>query len=215
MIEHDDSQLEPWLRDAARAYHTPPATPREAMWDQLTARRRRRVLTRRVTRWALAAAAVLALGVGIGRWSAGHGAAPDDSGAKLAGESTTDARRDFVYHVAATQYLSRTEAFLTGFRAELQRAGRGDQLPPRFTGQARDLLSTTRLMLDSPAADDARLRSLLEDLELVLAQIAQFGASDGADAELITQGMDHANVLPKLRSAIPAGPLAVRTEGVL
>ncbi|MGH7606080.1 MAG: hypothetical protein ACREME_01970 [Gemmatimonadales bacterium] len=214
MIEHDDPQFERWLRDAARAYHAPPTTPREAMWDQITARRRRRVLTLRVTRWALAAAAVLALGIGIGRWSAGRGAGPDDLVVpSLAGE--TDASRAFVYQVAATQYLSRTEAFLTGFRAELQRGGRAAQLPPRFTGQARDLLSTTRLMLDSPAADDPRLRSLLQDLELVLAQIAQFGASDGADADLITQGMDHSNVLPKLRSAIPAGPLAVRTEGVL
>ena len=71
-------------------------------------------------------------------------------------------------------------------------------------------------MLDSPAAKDPRMRSLLEDLELVLVQISQLGtAQDRHDADLITQGMNQSNVLPKLRSAIPAGPVPVRTEGAL
>ena len=35
------------------------------------------------------------------------------------------------------------------------------------------------------------------------------------DTDLITQSMDQSNVLPKLRSAIPAGPVAARTEGAL
>jgi hypothetical protein len=122
------------------------------------------------------------------------------------------AGQDLLYQIAATQYLSRTEAFLTGFRSDL-RTGRADA---RFTGQARDLLTTTRLLLDSPAADDPRLRALLEDVELVLVQISQLAAGrDTHDADLITQGMDQRNVLPNLRSAIPAGPVPVRTEGVL
>src|SRR5437588_10584145 len=37
------------------------------------------------------------------------------------------------------------------------------------TRRSSDLLGTTRLMLDSPAAQDGRLKGLLEDLELVLA----------------------------------------------
>ena len=81
-------------------------------------------------------------------------------------------------------------------------------------GQARDLLTTTRLLLDSPAADDPRMRALLEDLELVLAQISQLEAGrDSRNADLITQDMDQRSVLPKLRSAIPAGPVPVRTQG--
>jgi hypothetical protein len=71
-------------------------------------------------------------------------------------------------------------------------------------------------MLDSPAGKDQRMRSLLEDLELVLVQISQLDPShDGHDADLITQGMNQSNVLPKLRSAIPAGPVPVRTQGAL
>jgi hypothetical protein len=38
---------------------------------------------------------------------------------------------------------------------------------------------------------------------------------DGHNRDLITQGMNQSNVLPKLRSAIPAGPVPVRTEGAL
>jgi hypothetical protein len=60
------------------------------------------------------------------------------------------------------------------------------------------------------------VRSLLEDLELVLMQISQLDAArNGHDRDLINQGMNQSNVLPKLRSAIPAGPVPVRTEGAL
>jgi len=129
-------------------------------------------------------------------------------------DSTTAAQSDLLYQIAATQYLSHTEAFLTSFRADIGSHGAANSA--RFASQARDLLSTTRLMLDSPAAKDQRLRSLLEDLELVLVQISQLDPSrDGHDTDIITQGMNQSNVLPKLRSAIPAGPVPVRTEGAL
>jgi hypothetical protein len=58
------------------------------------------------------------------------------------------------------------------------------------------------------------MRALLEDLELVLVQISQLPPARAAhDTDLITQDMDQRNVLPKLRSAIPAGPVPVRTQG--
>src|SRR6266702_5415720 len=75
---------------------------------------------------------------------------------------------------------------------------------------------TTRLMLDSPAANDARLKSLLEDLELLLAQIAQLPASgDREDVQLINQGLEQRSVLLRLRTANPAGPGPVRAQGAL
>src|SRR5207244_6141944 len=83
-------------------------------------------------------------------------------------------------------------------------------------GQARALLTTTRLMLDSPAAEDPRLKSLLEDLELVLAQIAQVPrGSDRAALQLINQGLEQRSVLLRLRTANPAGPGPVRAQGAL
>jgi hypothetical protein len=200
MMDNDDNKFDQWLQDAAKTYNAPPGpAPREAMWAQIQVERalgaRRVVVRRSWVRWGLAAAAVLLVGIGIGRGTMVP--EPDTTGNAL------------VYQLAATQYLSRTETFLTGFRADL-RAGRVDAFP----GQARDLLATTRLLLDSPAADDPRMQALLEDLELVLVQISQMEAGrDRRNADLITQDMDQRNVLPKLRSAIPAGPVPVRTQG--
>jgi hypothetical protein len=209
---HDDEKFNEWLQGAAKGYHAPRSTPREEIWARIEAERARRT-TRRVIelrpwmRWGLAAAAVLVLGIGIGRFTANQSAG-GRGGTSVAAD--TGGSRDVAYQVAATQYLSRTETFLTGFRADL-RAGRVDT---RFMGQARDLLTTTRLLLDSPAADDPRMRALLEDLELVLAQISQLEAGrDNRNSDLITQDMDQRSVLPKLRSAIPAGPVPVRTQG--
>lgn len=212
-FENEDQQFDKWLEQAAKEYHSPLPAPREEMWARIVAERQRRasrvIELKPWLRWPLAVAAILALGIGIGRWTARQ--TTGTRGTSVASADTAG-NRDVVYQVAATQYLSRTETFLTGFRADL-RAGRADT---RFTSQARDLLTTTRLLLDSPAADDPRMRALLEDLELVLVQISQLEAGRNArDADLITQDMDQRSVLPKLRSAIPAGPVPVRTQGAI
>ncbi|PYO92182.1 MAG: hypothetical protein DMD62_13840 [Gemmatimonadetes bacterium] len=221
MDQHEDPRFEAWLRKAAESYHAPDPTPRDVMWQRIqTARRQKPVIVLRPwMAWAMAAAAVLILGIGIGRWTA----TPTGRGNPVAVATTPLANSDsglaapspdVVYQVAATQYLSRTEAFLTSFRTDLGKNHAANSA--RFAGQARDLLTTTQLMLDSPAGKDQRMRSLLEDLELVLMQISQLDpAHGGHDADLITQGMNQSNVLPKLRSAIPAGPVPVRTEGAL
>lgn len=212
MFDNDEGKFAEWLQDAAKTYHEPPGAgaPRDEMWARIETERARRatrvIVLRPWIRWGLAAAAVLTLGIGIGRWTAQQGTG---NGSSTASADTAGSGK-VVYQVAAMQYLSRTETFLTGFRADL-RAGRADT---RFTGQARDLLTTTRLLLDSPAADDPRMRALLEELELVLVQISQLGAGRNArDTDLITQDMDQRSVLPRLRSAIPAGPVPVRTQG--
>jgi hypothetical protein len=207
-----DDRFERMLREAAQDYHRPPATPREEIWHRIAAeraaRRRRAIALRPLLRWGVGIAAVLVLGVAIGRWSVGG---PD------AGRTTAASRADraptLAYRVAAAQYLTRTEALLTGFRAQTQSSG----VPiAQLSAQARDLLSTTRLMLDSPAAKDARLKSLLEDLELVLAEIAQLPANgDREDVQQINQGLAQRSVLLRLRTANPAGPGPVRTQGAL
>ena len=208
-----DDRFDERLRQAAQDYHRPPATPREELWHRIaaarTARHRQAIVVRSTLRWGVGIAAVLALGVAIGRWSA-HGGESPSSPTVAAG---TDQASTLAYRVAAAQYLTRTEALLTGFRAE----SRSPSVPAaQFSKQARDLLATTRLMLDSPAGRDARLKGLLEDLELVLAQIAQLPASgDREDVQSINQGLDQRSVLLRLRTANPAGPGPVRTQGVL
>ena len=215
MDEHEDPKFEQWLKERAKSYHSPLPTPREEMWTRIAAERQRRagrvIELRPWMRWAVAVAAVLALGIGIGRWTARHQPRGATTVTPLA--AVTDSSRDLAYQMAATQYLSRTEALLTSFRADARPDARDDA---RFAAQARDLLTTTQLMLDSPAGDDPQMRALLEDLELVLVQISQLGArGEAQETNLIRQGMNQSNVLPKLRSAIPAGPVPVRTGGAL
>ena len=214
--QHEDPKFDAWLKDVARTtYHTPRTTPREEMWARIAAERQRRagrvIELRPWMRWAVAAAAVLVLGIGIGRWTVRQQPGGTTPVTPLA--AVSDSSRDLAYQMAATQYLSRTEALLTSFRADPRPDA---QDAAHFASQARDLLSTTQLMLDSPAGDDPRMRALLEDLELVLVQISQLGAKgEVQEADLIRQGMNQSNVLPKLRSAIPAGPVPARTQGVL
>ena len=207
--ERNEEELPQRLRDAARGYNQPPAPPREQMWWAISAARARRRSTRRVVRrasWGLALAATLVLGIGIGRLvSRGAGPLPAPQGSAAIAAASTP------YRVAAGQYLSRTEVLLTDFSAE-SRKGR---LDPRFIVSARDLLTTTRLMLDSPAADDPQLKVLLQDLELVLAQVTQLPDEPRQknELELINQGMSQRGVLARLRAATPAAGAPTRDQG--
>ena len=72
-----------------------------------------------------------------------------------------------------------------------------------FANKAADLLVTTRLLIDSPAASqDPKLHSLLEDLELVLVQIARpHGEKNKGDLDLIHQAVEQGDVISRLNSA--------------
>ena len=106
------------------------------------------------------------------------------------------------YEMALGQHLGQSEAFLTLFRSSV----RSGHVDPVAFAAARQLLSTNRLLLDSRAGADPRSRQLLQDLELVLAQIAQLGAAgDSSDVHIVTEDMDRGDVLPRLRTAVPAG----------
>jgi hypothetical protein len=221
----DDGPLPPELSAAARAYHEPPETPRDAIWRAVEAGRRgapsaasaARLRSRgRLAAWSAAAAAVLAVGVGLGRWSARGPAAPPaadaPAGAPAPAPAPGRSGESAAYRVAAAEHLAQAEAFLTLFRASV-REGREDRLA---AGTARSLLASNRLLIDSPAAGDARLRLLLEDLELVLAQIAQLSPEHtGEEAHFITDGLDRGGVLPRLRAAVPAGEPVFLRRGVL
>jgi hypothetical protein len=109
------------------------------------------------------------------------------------------------YRAATLQHLIQAEVLLTSFRAESRSGAMDDQVAL----WARDLLSTTRLLLDSPAAADAQLKRLLDDLEVVLAQIAQLPAQRArGELDLIDEAVEQQDVITRLRSAIPAGRLS-------
>lgn len=209
-----DEPLEPSLLAAAREYHRPPEPPREAIWRAIQAERRAqraiRPGPRRWVPWAAAAAALLAVGVGIGRLTQSGPAT--DRGAPVAnwGPSGRAPRvNEAAYRLTTLEHLGQSEAFLTLFRASVTTGGQ-ERLA---SATARQLLATNRLLLDSPAAVDRKTRVLLEDLELVLAEIAQLAAdAQPDDRALIREGMDRGGVLSRLRTEVPAGTTLTRGE---
>jgi hypothetical protein len=110
---------------------------------------------------------------------------------------------------AADQHLAHAEALLTAFAAP-EPDGRDTAAPE--SAWARDLLTTTRLLLDSPAGRDPTRRALLEDLELVLGQIARLPRADTPEERaFIGRAIRRGDLLSKLRTASPAGaPTSLR-----
>jgi hypothetical protein len=127
-----------------------------------------------------------------------EGRAPSSGSAASLGSAPSSA-----YQLAAVNHLSDAEALLVSFRT---RATADQQLDAQLAAWARELLTNTRLLLDSPVAADQQRRPLLEDLELLLVQIVQLSpASTPQDREIIEQTLKQDQVLTRLRTAIPAG----------
>jgi hypothetical protein len=121
-----------------------------------------------------------------------------------AGEGSPNSTPASAYQMAAVRHLSEAEALLTSFRT---RSATDQQMDAQLGSWARELLSNTRLLLDSPVANDPQRRPLLEDLELVLVQIVQLSpGSTPQDREMIEKTLRQDHVMTRLRTAIPAGP---------
>jgi hypothetical protein len=190
-----DERFEEFLREAAREYHRPPDTPRGEMWEGI-----RRRVSRSAGRqpqgragrapwiwWSAGIAAALVVGIAVGRFAL-RGEVGVETAAVAAADTSTPSSTAF--RVAATEHLTQVETFLTLFQAEAH-AGRADRATIR---PAQDLLFTTQLLL-------------LEDVELVLAQIAQYSRGRAGDElEFIDRGIEQRGVLLKLQAAVSAGP---------
>lgn len=220
------------LRQVAEEYNTPPPTPREEMWAGIRSRRHpgdvaaeqrhdasaRRARHVRPWHWGIGMAAVFALGVGLGRLApvgnttrgpqpyAARDSQPHVAfGTQPRAADAPDATSPSLpYRIAATQHLSRTEAFLISYRDGV----RTGDITPELSAWAAELLTSTRLLLDSPAAQDPRLEQLLLDLELILAQIARLSAAGdpGEEAAMIDDVLTRRGTLSRIRAVVPAGP---------
>jgi hypothetical protein len=207
----DDKQFDELLRDLPRNFNLPPQPPLDDMWPVIedahfnapaSSAPRRTSISR--APW-LAAAAALVIGIGIGRYiqpqpkTSGNQPAPSMVGtakSTLTGDTSAvaDAYRDQTSH-----YLGQAAALLISLPAK-DASGKTDAA---FAKKAADLLVTTRLLMDSPAAQDQKLRTLLEDLELVLVQIARLrGERSKSDLDLIHQAVEQGDVLSRLNSAV-------------
>jgi hypothetical protein len=204
-----DDRFDDLLRESARDYNEPPEAPREEIWAAIQAKKTetRPIRHLRPLRWAAGIAALLALGIGLGRLTVRR---PEPVPAPVSVATEAPRAKGTAYQIATTEHLSQSEAFLTLFRASL-RSGGNERLASATAGQ---LLATNRLLLDSPAASDAKTRLLLQDLELVLAEIAQLSPQPRTrDLDLITEGLEQGGVLSRLRTAVPSG--ASSTQGAL
>lgn len=208
----DDERIDEVLRELPGIFNTPPQPPLDDMWTVIEDAHFNTPVpisgTRRsaLSPW-LAAAAALVVGIGIGRYLPlpfGN-KAPANSSVASTIESSNPAGADTsavadAYRDQTTRYLGQTAALLISLPAKDGNAA----TDASFANKASDLLVTTRLLIDSPAAaQDQKLRSLLEDLELVLVQIARLRSEKNkGDLDLIHQAVEQGDVLSRLNSAV-------------
>jgi hypothetical protein len=173
--------------------------------------------------WAgVAAAAFLVWVGGMGGWWAHRRLGVDDPADSRgpASVATGATRRvpmrgiDGAYRVAVTRDLTQAEALLTTFRDDSRPSSRGESHSAeddvQLASWARDLLTNTRLLLDSPAASDPERRRLLEDLELVLVQMVELGPDHRMpDRPMIDRTLDRDHVLTRLHNAVPVGSVGL------
>ncbi|MFA6165165.1 MAG: hypothetical protein WC700_00980 [Gemmatimonadaceae bacterium] len=186
-------------------------------------------------RWAwIGMAATLLIGVGIGRYAYRSNPAPSPAAVANAPtlSSPADARQtnpldappqvvpaapssapanntpstngttNGAYAVASDRHLQAVQVLLTSFSTESADT-RSDSLVAAW---ARGLLTNTRLLLDSPAARDPQRARLLQDLEVVLVQLVQRSPGAAvADRSDVERTIQKTQIIPRLRSALPAG----------
>ena len=209
-----DERFEELMRDAKKTYRTPPDADFDAMWHSIEAAHfggasgtthaphAKRPGASRIpaVQW-MGIAATLVVGIGLGRLSLrlDH-AAPSSAPATVAAQEKTVVHSDSglarPYELETSQYLGQTAALLVSLPTA------GSTADPQFTARAADLLTRTRLLMDSPAANDPSMRSLLDDLELVLMQVVRLqGNGSRMDLDLINRALEQRDVIPRLRVA--------------
>jgi hypothetical protein len=111
--------------------------------------------------------------------------------------------------LATVEHLARTESLLTLVKADAS-SGRVESGVERW---ARQLLTQTRLLMDAQGDTDPVMRNLLEDLELILAQVAAAANADGSDLErtrtemnLALDGLEDSEVIPRIQAVLPEAP---------
>lgn len=197
-----DERLQQLMAEAAPSYRVPNDPPLDAMWERIEAEyfdgaallRKPSPQWQRWGRAITGIAATLLVGFGIGRFSA-----PDVAplpGVVVAQNSAP-----------ATDPLQRTTSRYLDDAALLLASLPADGVPTdsQFTARAAQMLTMTRLLLDSPTAQRPQVYTLLEDLELVLAQVVRLSTT-GRTEELtfITTAMNERDVVERLRTVAAA-----------
>ena len=197
-----EDRLDELLDDARRTWPLPPEPDYQAMWGRIEREAFAGVRPNgtRTPSWrvfSIGIAATLMMGIGLGRLSMKQAETPETV-PTLAAVSTDTQNRSSEYDRVASELLGRTVLLLTSLPDDARSLG-----AERFSNQATELLTSTRLLLDSPAASDVRFKDLLEDLELVLAQIAMLQSGrTRQEIDLITDALEEREVVSRIRSAV-------------
>lgn len=198
----EDTKLDQLLDEARTSYRVLPDVAPEALWQRIEAEvfaAPMHAPVRRSNEWRIAwrlAAASLVFGVIAGRWSAGISSIDPLEPASEVASSLPAARP---YQKTTEALLGQTAVLLAALGTDRTSAA----LASNVSDQATQLLGTTRLLLDSPAAADPQMQALLLDLELTLAQVARMQpARTNTELTLINEAVVERDIVPRIRSAV-------------
>jgi hypothetical protein len=208
----DDAKFDELIDREAKGYRAGAEPPADLMWSRIEsdvarAIRRPEAGIGRHWRWLAAGAgiaATLVVGVAIGRHTRVDDAARQPTAVAVAStDSSVSAAHDVQMRAVTMSHLGEAEVLLTEVRADLT-SGRNDALRGE---RSRQLLARTRLLLANGAAPTPAVERLLEDLELVLAEIAALpdsGRRRTIDARLLDERLRGGTVLPRIRTILPS-----------
>lgn len=210
MMQRDEQTLNREIDRLRATWRVAPEPPLDAMWGHVEAEafppggRRRETPVHPLRRW-LPLAAMLLVGIGVGQIlprlmpeAGAGGLLPVAQGTGAESGTPFELGSEPFVGIAAG-YLEQVTALLVTLATETEQGRPLDNT----RAQARDLLATTRLLLDVPGAFDPSTSVLLDDLELVLVQIARLpNRPSDPDVYLIDQALGERDVLPRLRTLL-------------
>jgi len=203
----------------ARLHNPPPEVPRQRMWARIDAARAdrrgvvqpdfrpRRRLFPPALRLAGAIAALLLVGFFIGRVTQRATPVPGGDPVSVAAVQVPPVKGDIrkeVYTLAARDLFGRADFLLTDFKVRSCDAN-GLSATPEWAG---DMLVKTRLLMGTSVAEDPAMKNLLDELELVLAQIVGLSRDNCArDMAWIRQGLQERSTIDRLRTVSAGSPI--------
>lgn len=206
-MHDDDEKFDDFLRHGAKDYNAP-VTPRaDAIWAGIERDVAQAIAPRRAAfrptmlHIGLGLAATLVIGVAVGRWSTLQ--APAGTATTVAAAPPpTDATNRHARAITL-DHLADAEIFLTTVRSELKTGVADAERRER----SRDLLVRTRVLLGATHSRSPEVARLLEDLELLLAEIAAMPAErerSPLDEKLLDESMRDGDIIPRIRATLPA-----------
>jgi hypothetical protein len=173
-------------------------------WAEQTTRQRRLRKAHAWTGVGLGLAAMLVVGIFIGRTTSEAEDPVSPAVAIRAAPVRAGQAISTPIRIAVGEHFREVETLLLLF-------GSSQQTDAELMGLARELAATSRMLMASDAGRDAEVRSMLLDLELLLVQIARLvDSTDATETEVVKDGIAETEAVPRMRrfladAAVPVG----------